>query len=179
MSLVYRRWAIAMEVYARSTPAVQARLSLHWKDELHNSQGVENVLHIILHTLSAHMASSDASSNVEGSVISPVHHRTVARLCEAHAFSEVKSTPSIVETTACLYLHLLHEQPSLIRHWWSHSLSGRGAGGSLARFTELHCSPILLRAEVDAIANTIGVLQDTGTTPLHDRALACKVCAQA
>lgn len=56
----------------------------------------------------------------------------------------------------CLYLQLLSQLPAIVREWWTHRVQQRGLRKDLERFTTVHYSPIVVKAEMEALSQSIG-----------------------
>jgi hypothetical protein len=92
--------------------------------------------------------------------VAALRYGTPASLC-ASCVGVGGTSPAEEELAVCLYLALLRQLPSIVRHWWSHRVGARGTKKDLERYTQTHCSPLLLREEVDALGETIGADGDT------------------
>ena len=152
-------WAVALEVHARYEPAARGRIANHWKhDLLKDGSSLDALLRALVNALPLSEIAPPAPSTGAQGVIGALQHGTVAALCteRIRADGADATAPKTEELAVCLYLQMLRQLPSIVRHWWSHHLQSRGVRKDVEKFTQAHYSPILLREEVDVIARTIG-----------------------
>ena len=175
-SVRFCAWAAALELHARHEPAARRALASHWKHDLmQEGSSVGALLHTLLDTLPLSApavaspnsaATSTSSPPSEATAIHALRHRSAAALCAAYVTAlddksrgepDVPSPRAPLETelAVCLYLQLVRQLPAIVREWWTHGLTQRGARKELERFTQTHFSPIVIREEVDAISEAI------------------------
>ena len=136
-------WAAALKLYERLDDSAKARLGAHWKQ-----RQLPELLATLLTVLPLEQPTAAR--------LPPLKHTSVAAVCEAACGGgggANDETPSDETLAVALYCQLLQQLPALVRHWWSHSISGRGASAALARFTESQMSPLLLRQEIEALGH--------------------------
>ena len=90
---------------------------------------------------------ADPTSSVTGALLAPL---TKMLKGNGPDTSGPTDPPDVSSIAASLFAVILRRLPALARHWWTNDLSSRAAHAAIAKYTEVHVSPWLLRREVSA-----------------------------
>jgi len=95
--------------------------------------------------------SADPTASVSAGLLAGLDaHLAALEANPALASSEggAGAAPDASALAAAVFAAVLRRLPSLARHWWSAELTSRSAHAAVAKYTELHVSPLLLKCEV-------------------------------
>ena len=125
-------WSAALALLAHARPTAAARVSAGWKHS--GLPGFLNETLLPLLPLARPPPGSGAAS-----------------LAAPTSLGESDPPPGAAEVAVAVFAALLSRVPALARHWYTSELS-RAAHAAVARYTELHVTPALLRREAEAIS---------------------------
>jgi hypothetical protein len=94
---------------------------------------------------------SDPTTSVTGTLLAPLSAMRQTRrqaTPDRGTSPPTTPTPDVHALAASIFAVMLRRVPALCRHWWSSDLTSRSATAAVAKYTEVHVSPWLLRREV-------------------------------